>query len=234
MRSQIRKAVWIAICAPKSPVNHRPSPHHLSNTRQDSPYRLQSDWCQDLQLECSVGTQKCPLCKRKQMHPSAAGNRPSKLHEPHNVSMFCHLILITNLDWKSATMSRLSEIFDEPSSLMYVCLRCHMYSCKSSRHTIHDAHSREAYLHLNITVVWYTTPHSLAHRGHHFRNKKQCLYQLFKTVVQITVTFWVFTLCSVLCLFRRFGRTYCLHLQGGRIGLGRRWNNGVEEDVWVI
>lgn len=33
--------------------------------------------------------------------------------------------------WKSATMSRRSEILDEPSSRMYVCLRCHMYSWKS-------------------------------------------------------------------------------------------------------
>lgn len=119
------------------------------------------------------------------MHPSAAGNRPSKLREPHNVSVFFHLILITNLDWKSATMSRLSEIFDEPSSLMYVCLRCHIYSCKISRHTIHDAHSREAYLHLNITVVWYTTPYSLAHTGQHFRKKNNASIsfskQLFKS-----------------------------------------------------
>ena len=32
--------------------------------------------------------------------------------------------------WKSATMSRRSEILDEPSSRMYVCFLCHMYSCK--------------------------------------------------------------------------------------------------------
>jgi hypothetical protein len=54
-----------------------------------------------------------------------------------------NLILITNLAWKSATMSRLSEIFDEPSSLMYVCFRCHIYSWKSIRHTINYVYGRQ-------------------------------------------------------------------------------------------
>jgi len=31
--------------------------------------------------------------------------------------------------WKSATMSLRSDIFDEPSNLMYVCFRCHRNSC---------------------------------------------------------------------------------------------------------
>lgn len=37
--------------------------------------------------------------------------------------------------WKSATMSRLSEILDEPSSLMQVCFLCHMYSLKGNNIT---------------------------------------------------------------------------------------------------
>ena len=34
--------------------------------------------------------------------------------------------------WKSATMSRRSEILEDPSSLMYVCFLCHMYSYNTS------------------------------------------------------------------------------------------------------
>ena len=39
---------------------------------------------------------------------------------------------VAYLDWKFATISRLSEIFDDPSSLIYLCLRNAMYSSNRS------------------------------------------------------------------------------------------------------
>lgn len=122
-------------------------------------------------------------------------------------------------------MSRLSEIFDEPSSLMYVCFRCHMYSWKSRMQKL-------IMLTGEITVVGYTTTCSLGNWGQHFR-KIYCIrphnldkdmrtsnvinIRFFTTVgVQIMVTFWVFTLYTVLCFCRRVAREEKLPPSSGR------------------
>jgi len=48
--------------------------------------------------------------------------------------------------WKSATMSRRSDIFDDPSNLTYVCFRCQRNSCKhtvtsETGKNVHQIHS---------------------------------------------------------------------------------------------
>ena len=62
-----------------------------------------------------------------------------------------------------------------------------------------------------------------------FENKNsEIFFQIFMVGITQMMAFWVFTLCGVIHLFRYFGRTFSLHLQGEWIWFMRmvKWSAG--------